>query len=73
MSKGLHHVSDQIAGTWKQVQGEIRREWGKLTEDDVEQIKGHRAVLAGKIQQRYAIAREEAFHQIDKWAEGRRI
>jgi uncharacterized protein YjbJ (UPF0337 family) len=40
-----------------------------LTEDDLEQIRGEREVLAGKIQQRYGIAKEEATRQVDEWAE----
>jgi uncharacterized protein YjbJ (UPF0337 family) len=62
-------VWDQIAGGWKQVQGEARKQWGKLTDDDVEVIKGERDILAGKIQERYGIAKEEANRQIDEWAD----
>jgi uncharacterized protein YjbJ (UPF0337 family) len=61
-------VWDKIAGSWKEVTGQARIQWGKLTDDDVEQIKGQRDVLAGRIQQRYGIAKEEANRQIDDWA-----
>jgi uncharacterized protein YjbJ (UPF0337 family) len=61
-------VWDQIAGSWKQVSGNVRKEWGKLTDDDVEQIKGQRDVMAGKIQERYGIEKEEANRKIDEWA-----
>jgi uncharacterized protein YjbJ (UPF0337 family) len=69
----MYKVQDQIAGAWKQVRREVRKEWGKLTEDDLEQIKSERTILVGKIRQRYDIAVEEANHQIDKWSHGRRI
>lgn len=59
---------DQIAGAWKQVRGEVRKQWGKLTDDDLEQIKGQRDLMVGKIQQRYGIAREEAERQLDEWS-----
>lgn len=59
---------NQIAGAWKQVRGEVRKQWGKLTDDDLEQIKGQRDLMIGKIQQRYGIAREEAERQIDEWS-----
>ncbi len=65
-------VWDQIAGQWKQVKGEARKQWGKLTDDEVEQIKGQRDVLAGKIQERYGITREEANRQVDDWANNRK-
>jgi uncharacterized protein YjbJ (UPF0337 family) len=73
MSNEIRNASDEIAGAWKQVRREIRKEWGKLTKDDVEQINGRRAVLAAKIQERYAIAREEANDEIDKWSKGRKF
>lgn len=31
---------EQIEGKWSQVKGEIRRKWGKLTDDDLEVIAG---------------------------------
>ena len=61
-------VWDQVAGNWKQVRGEARKQWGKLTDDDLEQARGQREILAGKIQERYGIAKEEANRQIDAWA-----
>ncbi|MDX1993691.1 MAG: CsbD family protein [bacterium] len=61
-------VWDQMAGLWKQVRGEVRTQWGKLTDDDMEEIAGKRDKLAGKIQERYGIAQEEANRQIDEWA-----
>ena len=60
---------DRIEGNWKQVKGHVHEQWGKLTSDDFDQIKGRREVLAGKIQERYGIARDEAEKQIDSWAD----
>ncbi len=69
MSTGSHSgVWDQIAGAWKQVRGQARQQWGKLTDDDLEQVKGKRDELAGRIQQRYGVTKEEANRQIDDWA-----
>jgi uncharacterized protein YjbJ (UPF0337 family) len=59
---------EQIAGKWKQVKGKARKQWGKLTDDELMQIDGNRDVLAGKIQEKYGIAQEEAQQQIDEWA-----
>ncbi len=61
---------DQISGNWEQMKGSVRSAWGKLTDDEVEQVKGDRQKLAGKIQERYGIAREEAERRIDDWAKG---
>jgi uncharacterized protein YjbJ (UPF0337 family) len=62
-------VWDQIAGKWKQMTGDVRAAWGDLTDDDLEYIAGKRDNLAGRIQERYGIAKEEANRQIDEWAE----
>jgi uncharacterized protein YjbJ (UPF0337 family) len=59
---------EQIAGKWKQVKGKARKQWGRLTNDELMQIDGNRDVLAGKIQEKYGIAQEEAQQQIDEWA-----
>ncbi len=59
---------DQIAGSWKQVRGEAKKEFGKLTDDDLIQAAGQRDILAGKVQQRYGIAKEDANRKIDEWA-----
>jgi len=61
-------IWDQMAGKWKQVQGEARKQWGDLTDDDLEVAKGERDKLSGRIQERYGIAQEEANKQIDDWA-----
>jgi len=68
MAVETHGVWDKIAGSWKQIQGEARTQWGKLTNDDLEQIRGQREMLVGKLQQRYGIAQEEAHRQIDEWS-----
>lgn len=59
----------QIAGSWKQVAGQARVQWSKLTVNDLEEIRGKREILLGKIQQYYGLAKEEANRQIDRWAE----
>lgn len=68
-----HGVWDQIVGKWNQFKGGVRQKWGELTDDDVEEIAGKRDVLAGKIQERYGIAKEEANRQIDEWAEDLKV
>jgi uncharacterized protein YjbJ (UPF0337 family) len=58
---------DRIEGNWKQFAGTVRQQWGKLTDDDVDMIKGERQKLAGRLQERYGIAKDEAERQIDDW------
>jgi len=58
---------DQFEGNWKQLKGAARKQWGKLTDSDVDQVKGSLEQLAGRIQERYGIAREEAQKQAEEW------
>jgi uncharacterized protein YjbJ (UPF0337 family) len=57
--------SDQLEGKWKQVKGEVREKWGKLTDDDVHMVAGRREQLIGRVQERYGLAKEEATRQVD--------
>jgi uncharacterized protein YjbJ (UPF0337 family) len=59
---------DQIAGKWAQIKGEVRRMWGKLTDDDLEFIAGSKDKLIGRIQERYGVAKEEAEKQLEQWS-----
>jgi uncharacterized protein YjbJ (UPF0337 family) len=58
---------EQIQGNWKQFVGLAKIKWGKLTDDDLEVIDGRRDRLAGKIQERYGMAKEEAEAQMTAW------
>ena len=58
---------DRIEGNWKQFTGQVRQQWGKLTDDDLQQVEGRRVQLVGKIQERYGIAQDEAEKQVDSW------
>ncbi len=58
---------DRFAGEWKQAKGMARAHWGKLTDDDIEHIAGHKDQLVGKLQERYGMAKEAAEHQAEQW------
>lgn len=57
----------KIKGAWNQTKGEVKKNWGKLTDDDVTEIEGRRDVLVGKLQTRYGITKEEAEAQVGGW------
>jgi uncharacterized protein YjbJ (UPF0337 family) len=58
---------DRIEGNWKQFKGTVQKQWGKLTDDDLDVIAGRQEELAGRIQQRYGIEKDEAHRQISEW------
>lgn len=51
---------DIIEGNWKQVKGAVKKQWGNLTDNHLEKIRGNRQKLAGRMQELYGISREEA-------------
>jgi uncharacterized protein YjbJ (UPF0337 family) len=59
--------SDQMAGTWREIRGKVKAQWGKLTDDDLKQLQGNVQQLAGKLQQRYGLARAEAERQVEEF------
>ena len=62
--KGILMNTDIIQGKWKQLSGQIKQEWGKLTNNDLDVIEGNRDYLVGKLQERYGIARDQACEQV---------
>jgi uncharacterized protein YjbJ (UPF0337 family) len=60
---------DTVEGNWKQMKGAVREQWGKLTDNDLEQIAGKKDQLIGRIQERYGISRDAAKQQADQWAQ----
>lgn len=57
---------DIVEGKWKQMKGEAKAWWGKLTDDDLERAAGKFEVLAGILQEKYGYSREQAADEIDK-------
>ena len=58
---------DRIQGTWKQLTGRAKEQWGKLTDDDFNVLDGRREQLAGVIQERYGVAKDDAEKQVAAW------
>ncbi len=56
--------ADEIKGKWKQQVGAAKIAWGKLTEDELLKLEGQQQKLAGLVQERYAISRDEADKQV---------
>jgi uncharacterized protein YjbJ (UPF0337 family) len=55
-----------LEGKWKQVRGEARAWWGKLTDDDLDRVAGKFEVLVGLLHERYGYTHEQAADEIDK-------
>ena len=58
---------NQLLADWTHMRGSLRHRWGRLTEDDMDVIAGHRDVFVGRVQERYSIDRAEAQARIEEW------
>ncbi len=59
--------TDVLQGKWTQLKGQVRKQWGKLTDDDVDQVQGNAEILQGRIQERYGRTKEQAKQEVDDW------
>jgi uncharacterized protein YjbJ (UPF0337 family) len=59
---------NRVEGNWKQLKGKAKQQWGRLTDDDLTRAAGRREELAGRIQERYGLAKDAAQKQVDEWA-----
>ncbi len=57
---------DIFEGQWKQIRGEAKAWWGKLTDDDLDRAAGKLEVLAGVLQEKYGYTRQRAVQEIDR-------
>jgi uncharacterized protein YjbJ (UPF0337 family) len=70
LAKGIRedqHMNKNInAGQWKQMQGQIKVTWGKLTDDDLVKVAGKYEDFIGLLQERYGYTRERAEEEVDR-------
>jgi uncharacterized protein YjbJ (UPF0337 family) len=59
---------DEIERNWTELKGQVKHEWSKLTDEDVELVKGKYAELLYLLQKRYGHAKEQAEQEIYDWA-----
>lgn len=60
---------DRVKGNWKQYSGKAKERWGKLTDDDIQQINGRREQLEGKLQESYGITKDEARRETEAFCQ----
>ena len=63
------HSNDVFEGRWKQLKGDAKRFWGKLTDDDLDKSEGNRDKLVGALQERYGWEKTRAESDFDRFVE----
>ncbi|PSL48506.1 uncharacterized protein YjbJ (UPF0337 family) [Salsuginibacillus halophilus] len=59
--------AEDLLGKWNRISGEAKKQWSKLTDDDIQYIEGNRDKLIGKVQERYNYSQEQAEREVDEW------
>ena len=62
---------DIMAGMWKQLKGQVKQQWGRLTDDDLDKITGRHEEVVGLIQERYGWEKERAEMEVNDFLKGR--
>lgn len=57
---------DILEGKWKQIRGEAKAWWGKLTDNDLDRAAGKFDVLVGVLQEKYGYTRQQATDEVEK-------
>lgn len=58
---------DILRGKWNQFKGDFKRQWGKLTDDDLTRIEGDYDKFVGTLQERYGWERDRAQQELDTY------
>lgn len=56
---------DILKGNWKQIRGRVKQAWGRITDDELDEINGLKDQLIGKVQKHYGYSRKFAEDQVD--------
>jgi uncharacterized protein YjbJ (UPF0337 family) len=62
---------DIIKGKWKEIKGQLKQQWGDLTDDDISKMEGNYEELEGLLQKKYGYKREEAAKEIETFVDRR--
>jgi len=65
--------TDIIKGKWLQLKGDIRQRWGKLTDDDLDEVHGDAEKFIGKLQERYGYAKDRARKELDEFMDSSKV
>jgi uncharacterized protein YjbJ (UPF0337 family) len=57
---------DIFEGKWKEMRGQIKEWWGKITDDDLEQAGGNAEQIVGLLQQKYGYTRQRAEDEFNR-------
>ncbi len=63
----VKNIADMVEGNWDKLEGKIKKQWGKLSDDDITQIEGSYDKLVGKIKEAYGETEDKVTKKIQSF------
>ncbi len=60
-------AQDQLEGNWKKISGELKTQWGKITDDELKEANGSRTKIIGFLQEKYGYAKRKAEEELENF------
>ena len=60
---------DHFKGSWRQFKGEVKKQWGQFTDNDLLEAEGDYDKFLGVVQKRYGDQKEEVQRWAEDWCE----
>lgn len=61
-----------LKGQWRQLRGAAKKQWGKLTDDELDEVQGNWDQLVGKLQKEYGYSKQQAESEVSKFLDRNR-
>ncbi|MEH6679942.1 MAG: CsbD family protein [Sediminicola sp.] len=58
---------DQLEGKWKQIKGDFKQKYGKVTDDDSVYAEGKFDEMLGRLQEKTGKTKEDLQKEIENW------
>jgi uncharacterized protein YjbJ (UPF0337 family) len=58
---------DIIKGKWKEIKGNLKQQWGALTDDEIDSLEGSYEELEGLLQKKYGYEKDRTKKEIDSF------
>jgi uncharacterized protein YjbJ (UPF0337 family) len=63
---------DILKGKWNEVKGEVKKRWGKLTDNELMVISGKKEKLVGALQTKYGYSKDKAEEEYKSFIDGQK-
>lgn len=62
-------IKTYLEANWHQVKGNVRKNWGKITENEVQAMQGREEELIGALQKHYDLSENQARQDLQRFLE----